>query len=144
MPIDMTTLFTYLHFIGFIALGMFLAIEYAVLRKPLDDTNLDFIRKTDLFYGLSALWVLGTGMARIFLEKGWDYYSSNPFFWSKIALFVVMGVVSLLPTLTFIRNKNAGDISAMRYVRVKQTILFQILALFIIPFLAICMARGLN
>ena len=44
----------------------------------------------------------------IWSGKGWAFYEANPFFWAKMGLFVLMALVSIGPTLLFIRWRRAA------------------------------------
>lgn len=47
-------------------------------------------------------------MARAkYAAKGWDYYQHNPYFWAKMAAFAIVGMLSIPPTIAFIRWKRA-------------------------------------
>jgi uncharacterized membrane protein len=60
-----------------------------------------------LFFA-SALTALATGLLRLFFySKGVDFYVGNPFFWVKMALYVIIATLSIKPTLTFIRWKRS-------------------------------------
>jgi putative membrane protein len=41
-------------------------------------------------------------------EKGWEFYQTNPFFWAKIATFSAIGLISIAPTIAFIRWARAA------------------------------------
>ena len=58
----------------------------------------------DRVYMFSALAVLATGLLRLTLgAKGAAFYMSNPWFHAKITLFIVIGLCSIPPTLSFLR-----------------------------------------
>jgi putative membrane protein len=86
---------------------------------------------------------LATGIARVYHEKGLDYYLESHVFWTKIALFIIMAIASLYPTILFIKAKTETDLSVLQYAHVKKTILAQILLVPGIIFMAIWMARGM-
>jgi putative membrane protein len=66
------------------------------------------LARIDTAYGILALIVLAVGFARaIFAAKGWDYYSGNGFFHAKLGAFVAAGVLSIWPTMAFIRWRRA-------------------------------------
>ncbi len=82
-----------------------------------------------------------------FTAKGWAYYSVNPFFWAKIAAFLVVGVLSVWPTIAFIRWRDAlkidpafspedAAVAAVRRVLYAEACVFAL-----IPVLAAVMAR---
>jgi len=80
--------------------------------------------------------------------KGWAYYAVNVFFWAKIATFVVVALLSIVPTVAIIRWRNvlksdaafAPPADAIRRVR---GYLWAEAALFLLlPVFAAAMARG--
>jgi len=75
--------------------------------------------------------------------KGWAYYSHNAFFWAKMAGFAAIGLLSVPPTMEFIRWRklaaapdDAAVKSARRYLHAELG-LFVLLLVF-----AAAMARG--
>lgn len=139
----MSFLFTYLHFMSFILLIGLLAGEFFLLRNPLTKATLQLVKKIDLAYGIVAGLVLATGIARITHEKGWEYYSGSHIFWTKMVLFAVMAIISLYPTMLFLKAKAESDIAAAQYIKTKKAILTQLLIVPLIVFCAIWMARGM-
>lgn len=133
----------YLHFVGFIALISLLAGEFFLLRKPVEAHSLPLLKKIDLLYGSVAGLVLVSGIARIFYEKGWDYYSQSAVFWVKMALFVTIAVVSIYPTTWFLKARNRSDIDVAGYAKIRRAVLTQLLLVPLIVFCAIWMARGI-
>ncbi|MGZ9114159.1 MAG: DUF2214 family protein [Brevundimonas sp.] len=44
-----------------------------------------------------------SGACRVFLHgKGSTFYEANPFFWTKLATFGVIGLISIAPTARFL------------------------------------------
>ena len=57
--------------------------------------------------GLSAV-VLAVGVARaIWGGKGWAFYEANPFFWGKIACFLLIGALTVPGTIAFLKWSKA-------------------------------------
>jgi putative membrane protein len=87
----------------------------------------------DAIYGVSALLILGIGFTRAFyFEKGWAYYSSNGSFHLKVTLFIILGLLSIKPTLLIRKWSKSGVNSgfvqsevatALRYVQIELFIL---------------------
>ena len=75
--------------------------------------------------------------------KGWDYYSHNAFFWGKVATFAVIGLLSIPPSVSYIRWRRVGIAPSDDQVRSARHYLYGELAL-IVPLLACAaaMARG--
>ena len=95
------------HHITVFGLVALLAMEWVMLR----DATVDPARLTrvDAGYGLVAGLAVVIGICRVIWGgKGWAFYEANPFFWAKMGLFVLMALVSIGPTLLFIRWRRAA------------------------------------
>jgi len=93
--------------------------------------------------------VLATGVARVlWFGKGAAYYMGNSLFHAKVGLFVLVGLLSILPTVMFIKWRKpvkAGQVpepSARQVALVTWSIRIELLLLLAIPLLAALMARG--
>lgn len=142
---------SFLHFLFALILVGALAAELFILRLPVDANVAKRLSRIDLFCGVSALGVLIVGFARaIWAAKGWDYYSAQPFFWAKIAVFAVIGLISIMPTLTFFRWARAARVDAAFVApegEVKTThrwLMIEVHLLALIPLFAALMARGVG
>ena len=109
------------------------------------------IANADLGFGLAAVAVLVTGALRVFYgAKGTAFYLHNPVFHVKVALFVLVGLVSIAPTLAFLRWRRAWTADAAfritphEYARVRRFILIELHLIALIPIAAVMMARGLR
>jgi len=92
------------HFAAFYALVAALVLELALIGERMSVEAARRVRRADRIAGVAALLVLGFGLLRVFLyEKGSAYYFSNTWFLVKLALFVVAALVSIYPTVRFIR-----------------------------------------
>jgi len=139
----------YLHFVAIFLLFALLVLEHQLFRLPLNFKRARSLFRVDLAFGIAAGLVLITGAARAMrYGKGLDYYLNNSFFHAKIGLFVVVALMSILPTVTFLRWRpalKAGQVpvvgpSTARWV--KTVIRLELLALLLLPLLATLMARG--
>jgi putative membrane protein len=93
------------HLLAF-GLVIMLAMELAYLRG--DTVPVKRLTGLDAGYGGVAVLVLLVGAARVVWgEKGWEFYQTNPFFWAKIATFSAIGLISIAPTIAFIRWSRA-------------------------------------
>jgi len=118
--------------------------EFMAVRPGMSSATAVRIASIDLWYGVFAGAVLIIGFCRaIFASKGWGYYSHNAFFWAKITSFAGVGLLSVPPTIAFIRWRKLGiapnDAAigrARRYLHVELG-LFVLLLIF-----AAAMARG--
>lgn len=96
------------HLLVFSLFGVLFS-ELIVVRRGLDPAAVARLASVDLWYGLLAGLIILVGFVRAtFAAKGWAYYSHNGFFWGKIGLFAVIGLLSLPPTLAYLRWKKAA------------------------------------
>ena len=62
----------------------------------------------DRGYGMVATLLLVVGLMRVFQGiKGEDFYLHNPWFHAKLGAFVLAALLSVLPTLRFLRWRKA-------------------------------------
>lgn len=140
-----------LHHLAVFALVAIVAVELVLLRPGLDGATIRRISDLDLVYGLTAGLVVLAGFARVFYgAKGQDYYFANPIFWTKIALFAVVGLLSAPPTLRFLAWRRAmrhdpAWLPGETEIRVvKRYVHAEIGLLFLLPILGAAMARGIG
>jgi len=95
-----------IHHLLVFGLAIMLAMELAYLR--VDPVPIARLSKLDGGYGGVAALIVAVGVARVIWgAKGWVAYQDNPFFWAKIATFVVIGLLSITPTIQFIKWSRA-------------------------------------
>ncbi|MHA6492398.1 DUF2214 family protein [Pseudomonas borbori] len=139
----------YLHYLSIFLLFALLSIEHVQFKLPLDVARARRLVMIDIAYGISAGLVLATGAVRvIWFGKGASYYLSNSLFHAKVGLFVLVALLSILPTFVFLNWRNAlkagqaPSISPRQAKLVLMTIRLELLVLLFIPLLATLMARG--
>ncbi len=144
-----SALFAYLHYASIIALAGSLILELFVYHKDINEKELKMLQKADTLYGVMAISVVATGLIRSFyFEKGSEYYYSNPIFLLKFGLFLVIGILSIYPTVWFIRwgkqlkQENDFAITSKQHSYIKNILKIEVALLFIMPLLAALMARG--
>ena len=131
------------HLIVFSLVGVVLA-ELAIVRRGMDAAAVGRVAAIDLWYGILAELIVFVGFGRAILAaKGWDYYAHNLFFWAKIAAFVVIGLLSVPPTIAYVKWRKAGVTPPDEAVAKARRFLLVELVLFA-PLLAFAaaMARG--
>jgi putative membrane protein len=97
-----------LHHLLFFGLIAMLVSEAALLRGTVDTATVQRLAKLDAGYGMTAGLLLAAGLARVFYGiKGYDFYLHNPWFHAKIGCFVLVGLLSILPTIRFARWRKA-------------------------------------
>ena len=93
-----------LHHLLFFGLIAMLALQSALLSRPINAAMMKRLAGIDRGYGLTAVLLLFAGGARLFFGvKGSAYYLHNPWFHAKIGVFVLVAALSLWPTLAFLR-----------------------------------------
>ena len=135
------------HLLAFSLMAM-LAAELVLVRRGLSGDALRRVAALDRGYGLIAVLVLIVGIGRLFWGlKGWEYYASNPWFWIKMALFAIVGLLSLRPTMAFLKWTKATGADASYIVpddevaATRRLIHLQIPLFMLIPVAAALMAR---
>ena len=104
--------------------------------------------RVDLIYGVAAGAVLVTGLLRVFLGvKGAAFYGHNWLLYLKLAMFLAVGLISIKPTILFIRWRKALDAGGQMPAEadVKQARKLVMVQAHIIPFIplaAVFLARG--
>lgn len=118
--------------------------EFLLLRDLNSREAVARIAAIDRGYGIFAALILVVGFSRaVFAAKGWPYYSHNAFFWAKIAVFATIGLLSVWPTLVFIRWRRMAGVPDPAAVRPLRMILHIELSLFVLLLVfAAAMARG--
>jgi putative membrane protein len=131
------------HVLIFGIFGILFA-EFMAVRPGMSSAAAVRIASMDAWYGAFAGAVLVIGFCRaIFGAKGWAYYSHNAFFWAKIMTFVLISLLSVPPTVAFIRWKKAALAPEDSAIRAARRYLHLELALFVLlPIFAAAMARG--
>jgi putative membrane protein len=141
--------FAIAHHLLIFALAGVIAFELGMVRPSMTATDVARVGRVDLWYGILAALILIVGFARAnFAAKGWAYYAHNHFFWAKIACFAVVGLLSIWPTLRFIRwrqalkNDPAALPSTAAIAGVRRFLWAEVAFFALIPVFAAAMARG--
>ena len=139
-----------LHLVAILTLVVFLSSEAALCRS--EWMNAEVVRRLarlDLIYGIVAVALLLTGIARIVWgAKGLDWYVSQPLFHLKMLLFIVVALLSLRPTFTirrWLKTLNvAGTLPSPESVRwVRKWIMVQAHLIPVIAVIGVYWARGM-
>ena len=103
-----SALFAFLHHAAAFLLVAVVMVELVLLRGELTVASARTLLRMDSVYGLSAVVLLIVGFVRVFsTEKGADYYFHSGPFLVKLALFIVVGLLSILPTVQFLGWRKA-------------------------------------
>jgi putative membrane protein len=145
----MSTLFAFLHHLCAFTLVSAVAIEFVLIRSELTLASARRLQVTDLVLGVAAGALLVVGLLRVFFfEKGASYYFHSYAFLTKFSLFIVIGLLSIIPTMEFLSWRGAltaGQVPAIgaRKLRLVTAVIHsELLAIVIILLCAAIMARG--
>jgi putative membrane protein len=137
------------HLAAFVIVGA-LMVELVVLRNELTIPSARSVLRMDMAYGIAALVLLVVGFTRVFhTEKGSMYYFSSGPFLVKLTLFIVVGLLSIYPTVKFmgwrkaLREQRVPDFEAGTRRKVRMLIHIELTLIVVIVLMAIMMARGI-
>jgi putative membrane protein len=146
-----SALMAFLHHLAAFTLVACVVYEFIAYRQGMSLAEARRIQRADLMYGISAGVLLVAGLLRVFyFEKGLAFYSQSPFFWVKMAAFLTVGLLSIDPTMRFIRwNKaaNAGEapiIGDAEFRRTRLILTLEVAGLAVVMLGAAFMARGIG
>ena len=145
----MSTLFAFLHHLAAFTLVSAVAIEFALIRQELTLSSARRLQATDMVLGMAAGALLVIGLLRVFsFEKGASYYFHSYAFLTEFSLFIVLGLLSIIPTMEFLSWRDvveAGQVPAINAKKLRQVtavIHGEVFAIVIILLCAAIMARG--
>ena len=138
----------YFHYLGFMVAFASLTVEFFNLKKEMTLEEAKRVSFADAAYGIAAVVILVTGVLRVlYFGKGTDYYLHNPFFYAKIGVFIIVGLLSLYPTFTFIswikdlQNDRVPNLEIPQFTKLSWLIKGELFGFSLIPLLAAIMAR---
>jgi putative membrane protein len=138
-----------LHHLAIFTLAATIAAELAILMGIIDAKAIVRLAAIDAGYGAAAAAVVIFGVARVIWgAKGYEYYLANHIFWTKMALFLIVGLLSIRPTFRYLAwrrqlRANAAFAPATAEVARMRAYLWAEAAFFLaIPVAAAAMARG--
>lgn len=130
-----------------LAMGVGLGSSYVRWRGLKDPVNVPLVLTADNWGGIAALLWIGSGIARLYVEKGVGFYMQQPAFQLKMALFGTLLLLEMWLMVTFMRWRVAeakGQELDLRHVAWFRRInLLEIIGVVAIAFAAAFMARGL-
>ena len=146
----MEPLVAYLHYLAIVLLAGFLVAEMVVCRPSLSPEQVRLLPSLDIVFFAGALLALATGLLRLFYyAKGVGFYLPNPFFIAKMALYVVIAVMSIKPTTSFLRwRRRLAESGALpppaEVAAARRLIHVEVALLALMPLMAVLMARGIG
>ncbi|MGJ8680818.1 DUF2214 family protein [Paraglaciecola sp.] len=133
----------YLHFIGIIVLAGTLVAEHMLLIGQVSNAQMKKLARIDRVYGVSALVVLTAGLTLWFwVGKPAEFYTKNGVFHAKVTLFVIMGLLTIYPTIFINKASRSTEEFITIPKRVINMVRAQLACLVLIPLSAVFMAKG--
>ncbi|MDF1861235.1 MAG: DUF2214 family protein [Verrucomicrobiales bacterium] len=136
----------YLHFVSLILLLAAVLGQHLLLRKQMTRGEIARVQRLDILYAVTVIIVLLTGFAQwLWIGKPAQFYSSNPVFHVKITLFLLVGVISIYPSV-FLGKQKKGDPEETIAIPggLIWCVRIELLLLFAMPLLATLIARGIG
>lgn len=147
----MPALFAFVHHAAAFALVSALVLELVLVRDELTAKTARLLQKADMAFGIAAGVLLAVGLARVvYFEKSASYYFHNAPFIAKLSLFLVVGLISIYPTVIFLSWRKStregktppatpGQLRAIRAI-----VHFELVGVVLIMLCAALMARGIG
>jgi putative membrane protein len=146
----MEPLVAYLHYLAIVLIAGFLVAEMVVCRPSLAAEHVRLLPRLDIVFFAGALLALATGLLRLFYyAKGVGFYLPNPFFVVKMALYVVIAILSIKPTVSFLRWRQrfveSGALPPPAEIATARRLIhLEVALLALMPLMAVLMARGIG
>jgi putative membrane protein len=137
----------YVHFISIFTIFGTLVSEHLFLKKELPRKEISRLARIDAVYGIAALTLLCAGLTLWLGSAGKPaiFYTKNWIFHLKITLFILIGLLSIHPTVFFIKQRKGGEEEVVQVpASVLWSLRMELLLLVIIPLLAGLMAKGIG
>lgn len=146
-----SALFAFLHHAAAFLLVAVVMVELVLMRGAITVATARTLLRMDSVYGVSAVLLLIFGFIRVFYtEKGAGYYFHSGPFLAKLTLFIIVGLLSIVPTVKFLgwrKAVQAGQAPALDDAtrrRIRMIIHTELTLLFLIMLCAALMARGIG
>jgi putative membrane protein len=143
-------LLLYVHLFCIITLSALLAGELIIFRKSLPADLLRRLQLIDRWYGSFAGLVILSGLSLLFFgSAGPQFFIHNPVFWMKMVLFVLIALLSIAPTISYLQwnGRKAPDgsiaLGDAEYGRIRALLIVQVGLFVFIPLCATLMTAGI-
>jgi len=133
----------YIHVLSVLALVSMLVIENLLVKQHMPLSDIKKVARADTFYGISAGVVLVAGVCLwLLVGKPAEFYSSNPVFILKAGLFIIVGLLSIYPTVFFIRSTRSASSTILVPKAVIMMVRAEVAIILILPLFAVLMSQG--
>jgi putative membrane protein len=140
-----------LHHLCAFAVTATLVYEFVAFRRNLTVEEARRILKVDTAYGISAGLLVVVGLLRVFFfEKGSAFYLNNHMYWTKMGLFILVGLLSIYPTVRFLKwrtplqENRAPEIPEDEFRKIRRLLHLELVGIGLILVVAPMMARGIG
>jgi putative membrane protein len=137
------------HLAAFGLIGVLVA-ELTLIQTIKSDSDVFRLARVDGLYGLLAVILFAIGLVRVhFGYNESSFYWENPVFILKLTLFIAVGLLSIPPTVMYLRwsrrLKSGGVIpDGQEVAAAKRWLWAEAVLIAFIPILAAAMARGVG
>ena len=139
------TLFRYLHFLAIFSLVGALIIKNMAIKPVIKDEDAHNLAKVNAVYSLSAVLAFVFGLVLwLWVGKPAEFYTLNPLFLLKLGLFAFIALLSVFPSLFFVRNYRASNREIPVRRSIQMLIRIELVLLVFISITASLMARGIG
>jgi putative membrane protein len=138
----------WVHYVAVMLLVASLLGEHLALKPDLTAAEAGTLQRLDIIYGGSATLVLVTGIMRMYLEKGTAYYIHNGPFHALLGVFVVVALLSIYPTVVFLRwraetrARRGQQLAGGQFKKLQMILRAEMTLMLLAPFFATWMAHG--
>jgi putative membrane protein len=146
-----SALFAFFHFLAVFGIFAAVVLQWQTMSPAPTLAEARRIQTSDRVYGIFAVVVLVVGFLRVYrFEKGKAFYAANPFFQAKLMLFLGVGLLSIYPTIRFLkwraqtRQGLAPVLAANEYRVIMALLRIEVLLLLATALCASLMARGVG
>jgi len=146
-----SALFAFLHFLAVFGIFAAVFLQWRTMSPAPTLVDARRIQASDRVYGMLAIVVLVVGFLRVYhFEKGKAPYAANPFFQAKLMLFLGVGLLSIYPTIRFLKWRVqtkqglAPVLAANEYRSIVAVLGIELLLLLATALCASLMARGVG
>lgn len=131
-------------------LGIFLVVstvfsEWLLVKPTLPRAEIKRLSLVDGGYGLGAIIVVAAGLTMWLSDIGKPtaFYERNVYIYVKLAVFTAVGILSIYPTIWFVKNRKGEQEELVEVPKLIRTSLaIEVLLLLTMPVWAVLMVYG--
>ena len=146
-----SALFAFFHFLAVFGIFAAIVLQWRTMSPAPTLADARRIQASDRVYGMLASSSWWCGFLRVYhFEKGKAFYAANPFFQAKLMLFLGVGLLSIYPTIRFLKWRAqtkqglAPVLAANEYRSIMTVLRIELLLLLATALCASLMARGVG